>query len=125
MNIYFAQDNPELFKEVKETIENNLKNTNVMSCSIEMVKNGETKIDSSCVLMIDMDLPGKNTLEMLNEVKGRTNAPIVVMDDINNGPGRMVRALHLGAVDYVYKPIHPSRLISTVIIHLKEEKRVL
>ena len=122
MNIYFAQESPELFQKVKETVDKYLKNINIISCSLDMVVNGEVKSDSSCLLMMDLDLPGKNTLGFLNEIKSKTKVPIVVLDDMNNGPGRMVKALRIGAEDYLFKPIRDSQLIASIITNSKKIK---
>jgi len=122
MDIYFIEADLKLFQEVKEIVEKNLEHMRVIRCSTENILNGEVQTDSSGLLVMDLDLPGKNSISLFDEIRGKTSTPIVVLDDIKIGAGRVMKALRLGASDYLFKPIHDSRLIATIITHSKGER---
>jgi two-component system nitrogen regulation response regulator NtrX len=72
---------------------------------------GEQKID---LLLTDLRLPGKDGIALLEGVKGtHPDLPVVLM----SGHGTIeeaVKAIRLGAVDFVEKPFGPERLLVTV-----------
>jgi two-component system nitrogen regulation response regulator NtrX len=72
---------------------------------------GEQKVD---LLLTDLRLPGKDGISLLEGVKGtHPDLPVVLM----SGHGTIeeaVKAIRLGAVDFVEKPFGPERLQVTV-----------
>jgi two-component system nitrogen regulation response regulator NtrX len=72
---------------------------------------GEQKVD---LLLTDLRLPGKDGISLLESVKGsHPDLPVVLM----SGHGTIeeaVKAIRLGAVDFVEKPFGPERLQVTV-----------
>jgi two-component system, NtrC family, nitrogen regulation response regulator NtrX len=72
---------------------------------------GEQKID---LLLTDLRLPGKDGISLLEAVKGsHPDVPVVLM----SGHGTIeeaVKAIRLGAADFVEKPFGPERLQVTV-----------
>ena len=116
MDIYLIEDDPKLFRDFKDTIGKHLEHMRLIGCSAERLLDGEVRIESG-LLFMDLDLPGKNSLSLFDEIQGKTKIPIVVLDDIKIGTARIMKALRLGASDYLFKPIHDSRLIATIITH--------
>jgi two-component system nitrogen regulation response regulator NtrX len=72
---------------------------------------GDQKVD---LLLTDLRLPGKDGISLLESVKGsHPDLPVVLM----SGHGTIeeaVKAIRLGAVDFVEKPFGPERLQVTV-----------
>ncbi|HEV8128641.1 MAG TPA: response regulator, partial [Candidatus Eisenbacteria bacterium] len=72
---------------------------------------GEQKVD---LLLTDLRLPGKDGISLLEAVKGsHPDVPVVLM----SGHGTIeeaVKAIRLGAADFVEKPFGPERLQVTV-----------
>jgi len=72
---------------------------------------GDQKVD---LLLTDLRLPGKDGISLLESVKGTyPDLPVVLM----SGHGTIeeaVKAIRLGAVDFVEKPFGPERLQVTV-----------
>jgi two-component system nitrogen regulation response regulator NtrX len=66
------------------------------------------------VVLLDVRLPGRSGLEVLDEIRRRDpEIPVIVM----SGQGTIetaVRATKLGAFDYLEKPLDPERLLLTL-----------
>lgn len=62
------------------------------------------------LLLLDLQLPGIQGLEVLRRVKAaRLEVPVVVMTDTGS-VDTAVEAMHLGAVDFLAKPVSAGRL---------------
>jgi len=61
-------------------------------------------------VFLDVNLPGRNGMELLKEIRSRFPATRVVMVTGYASVDRAVSAMKLGAYDYVTKPFSPGRL---------------
>ena len=60
--------------------------------------------DPPAAVLLDINLPGPNGLQLLLELKSRPDAPIVFMVSVRAGEAEMLQAFSLGAADYISKP---------------------
>ena len=60
--------------------------------------------ESYALVMSDIQMPGRNGVELLREIRSRYSDTAVIMISGINRPQRIRDALHLGAVDYLTKP---------------------
>ena len=66
------------------------------------------------VLIVDLQMPGMDGLEMLDRLKSRKiRFPVVVITGFGN-ISIAVKAMRVGATDFVMKPWHNERLIGTI-----------
>lgn len=63
------------------------------------------------VIVLDLGLPDMDGTEVLLGLRGWCNAPVLVLS-ARDRPGDKVRALDLGAVDYVVKPFGMDELLA-------------
>lgn len=74
------------------------------------------------LILLDINLPGKNGLDFCKQVRQAVNCPIIFLtarteaDDILLG-------LNLGGDDYITKPFDIRELLSRVQAHLRRERR--
>ena len=75
------------------------------------------------VLIVDLMLPGRSGLEIIREVRRKYEMPIIVVsahsEDIDK-----IRALELGADDYMTKPFSPAELAARVRSHIHRYERL-
>lgn len=75
------------------------------------------------LILIDVMLPGMDGFELLKKLRDDTEIPMLMVsarsEDIDK-----IRALGLGADDYVTKPFSPSELVARVKAHLKRYQRI-
>ena len=73
------------------------------------------------VIIVDVMMPDGDTLDILPVLKRkRGNTPIIVMSAVNT-VNTAVRAIDVGAFDYLAKPFDLSKLVSTVNLALKSK----
>lgn len=94
-----------------------LKNLLATYSEIQIVgeaNNAETAIESikqlkPDVIFLDIQMPGKNGFELLEEISGLPEVVFVTAYDEH-----AIRAFEVNALDYLLKPVQPSRLAETV-----------
>jgi DNA-binding response OmpR family regulator len=78
---------------------------------------GETAGDYALVIL-DLMLPGAYGLDVLKHYRSQSDVPVVVLS-AKDDTGVKVRALALGADDYVTKPFWPEELLARVQARLR------
>lgn len=76
------------------------------------------ELDGVALVILDLLLPGTHGLDILREIRGRTDIPFLILsarDDTHD----KVRALRLGADDYMTKPFWPDELVERVRARLR------
>ena len=84
------------------------------SCSVEATPDAEGALEfldtnSADLLILDLNLPGKDGYEVLEAVRRHDEQQFVLIvllsatDDLE----AKVRGLDMGAIDYLVKPVHP------------------
>jgi len=92
------------------------------------VANGEDGLDLAAeihpdAVVLDLGLPGMDGLAVLEELRERTNVPVIVVTG-QRTPDAIRRGLDQGADDYVTKPFSPSELAARVRAVLRRRHRV-
>ena len=74
------------------------------------------------VVVTDLRMPGINGLELLERVKARSDADVMVMTGYS-GDVTFEEAVEKGAADFVHKPLHPRELLLRLKRILKERRQ--
>jgi len=79
--------------------------------------------DSFDIVLLDMDMPNVNGMDILNDMRGRgLDIPVVVLTGVSD-VDLAVRAMKLGAFDYLIKPVDDDNLLE--VLNNAMEHRVL
>jgi two-component system response regulator MtrA len=70
------------------------------------------------LLVLDLMLPGASGLDILKAWRAKSDAPVIVLS-AKQDAGVKVRALELGADDYLVKPFWPDELKARVLARLR------
>ncbi|MFN0244788.1 MAG: response regulator transcription factor [Planctomycetota bacterium] len=70
------------------------------------------------LVILDLNLPGAFGLDVLRHVRSQSDVPVIVLS-AKNDTAVKVRALELGADDYVTKPFWPEELLARVTARLR------
>jgi len=70
------------------------------------------------LVILDLMLPGLHGLDMLKQLRTHSDLPVLVLSARNETPDK-VRALQLGADDYMTKPFWPDELLERVRARLR------
>ncbi len=75
------------------------------------------------IVLLDMDMPNVNGMDILNDMRGRgLDIPVVVLTGVSD-VDLAVRAMKLGAFDYLIKPVDDDKLLE--VLNNAIEHRVL
>jgi two-component system nitrate/nitrite response regulator NarL len=66
------------------------------------------------VVVLDLEMPGLNAIEVINELAKYPSSPAVVICSIENDPDIVEAARKAGALGYVFKPRITQDLIAAV-----------
>lgn len=73
------------------------------------------------LLLLDINLPGKNGVEICEEIRKTSLVPIIVVSARESEDDK-VRLLELGADDYVAKPFSPRELVARIMAVAKRSE---
>lgn len=71
----------------------------------------ETSFD---LVLLDLHLPGQSGIDFLEWIKEEPYPPVVLVVSGQSDIPTALKAIKLGAIDYLEKPVHPEKLISSV-----------
>ena len=74
---------------------------------------GKRVWEYSDLVLLDLGLPGMSGLEVCEKIRAESNLPIIVLS-IKNAEHDKVRALDLGADDYVSKPFGINEVLARI-----------
>jgi len=111
MKILIADDDPQLLRALRITL--TAKGYEIITAS-----NGEEAISLAAderpdVLLLDLGMPRFDGLEVIQAIRGWSDAPILVVSG-RTGAGDKVEALDAGADDYVTKPFLVEELLARI-----------
>jgi two-component system, LuxR family, response regulator FixJ len=121
-NVFFVDDEP----KVRHAVAIILKR---LPCQVSCFANGPDCLKALCLqdcdlLITDVNMPGMDGLELLNEAKRlRPLLPVLVVTGYGDIP-LAVRAMKTGALDFIEKPLKFNTFIPFVESALKQGSRV-
>jgi DNA-binding NarL/FixJ family response regulator len=88
-------------------------------CCVGSFRNAETALkhfaaDPPDVLLLDLELPGRNGLEVIAEMVARWPKLAIIILTIHDECAKIFTALEAGAIGYLGKPVSPVRLLEAI-----------
>jgi two-component system OmpR family response regulator len=110
MRVLLVEDDP----MIGDAIQGALKDA---SYAADWVKDGQTALSTlGCqhydLVLLDLDLPGKDGLEVLASISGKDNPVPLLIITARDGLNDRLRGLDGGADDYVSKPFQMAELLA-------------
>ena len=110
MRVLLVEDDP----MIGEAVQGSLKDA---SYAADWVKNGQTALTALAaqhydLVLLDLGLPGKDGLAVLQGLRARGNAVPVLIITARDGLDDRLRGLDGGADDYVLKPFEMAELLA-------------
>jgi DNA-binding response OmpR family regulator len=120
--ILIAEDEPRIVAFIEKGLRANGFTTVVATNADEVISMALG--DNFDLLLLDLGLPGKDGLSVLEELRGQgATIPIIILtarDDIND----KVAGLEGGADDYMTKPFRFEELLARIRLRLRSQQRV-
>jgi DNA-binding NtrC family response regulator len=107
-----ADDDPDIRDILSDTL-------NSVGAKVTAVTNGQeclerVETDIPDVLLLDIELPGKNGLAVLKELRSRQSNTSVIMITAYGSIDRAVEAMKEGAFDFITKPFDLDHIVMVV-----------
>lgn len=119
--ILVIEDDPAIAELQKDYLDVNDFDTDICTDGLKGLE--QVKTLSYDLILLDLMLPGLSGLDLLRQVRGITDVPILIVsakrEDIDK-----IKGLGLGADDYVTKPFSPGELVARVKAHLSKMERM-
>jgi DNA-binding NtrC family response regulator len=118
--ILVVDDDPDIREVLKDRLES-------LNYRVLVASSGEEGLEivekqSPQMLLLDIEMPGMDGLEVLKEIRGRRIDVTVVMITAYATIERAVRAMREGAYDFIPKPFEPEHIALTVEKALERER---
>ncbi|MDA8104096.1 MAG: response regulator transcription factor [Betaproteobacteria bacterium] len=110
MRVLLVEDDPMIGEAIQEALKD-------VSYATDWVKNGQTALNTlACqnydIILLDLGLPGKDGLEVLNVIRARDNPVPLLIITARDGLDDRIRGLDGGADDYIRKPFEMAELLA-------------
>ena len=97
--------------------------------SVTTSQDGETALESLKdsafdVIILDLNLPGMDGLDVISEVRAQSQVPVIVVSARTDGKDR-IDAFERGADDFLTKPFLPKELLARMNVCLRRTRRVI
>ena len=115
MKVLLVEDDQALGSQVVEHIEG-------IGCEVEWLQDGDqarrVAAESYALIVLDLMLPGTYGMDLLKVYRSQSDVPVLVLSARQDTADK-VRALKLGADDYLTKPFWPEELVARVRARLR------
>ena len=122
--ILAVDDEPQICEMLKDFLEDS-DEFRVITCSDTSQVLPLVQRESPDLVTLDMNMPGKNGMELLEEIKSYDDDIAVIMVTANRDVQTAIQAVRLGAYDYIVKPMSVAEVILAANRALEHRKLVL
>jgi two-component system KDP operon response regulator KdpE len=118
--VLVVDDEPALLRTVSA-------NLNRRGFRVDLAQNGEQAIaraeEHPDLIVLDLGLPDLDGLDVIRQVRARSDTPIIVLS-ARDTEREKVRALEIGADDYLTKPFGVDELVARVRVALRHAAHI-
>lgn len=114
--IVICDDEP----QIRKILSISLESADYKVIDVENGKDAITQIATSHpqLVILDLGLPDRDGLSVLKEIRTWTSVPVIILS-VKNSEEDIVKALDLGADDYLTKPFNTSELLARIRANIR------
>jgi two-component system, OmpR family, KDP operon response regulator KdpE len=111
IRVLVVDDEPQIRRALRVGLEHN-------DYAVILAENGDEGLDQAAaqspdIVILDLAMPGMDGFEVLRELRGWSPVPVIVLS-VREGEEDKIRALDLGADDYLTKPFSLGELLARI-----------
>ena len=118
--ILVVDDEPAIVRAVRANLDRHGFRVDTAASAQEAIEHAQTRPD---LILLDLGLPDGDGLEVIRVVRAQSNTPIIVLS-ARGAEREKVRALDLGADDYLTKPFGLDELYARIRVALRHSTRL-
>jgi FixJ family two-component response regulator len=119
--VYVVDDDPSVRKALTRFLESAGMEVSSYPCAADFLASEHS--DRPACLLLDIEMPGLSGLELQEELRHRDLAPAIVFISGHGTVPRSVRALKMGAVDFLQKPFDDEQLLAAIRQAIDKDSR--
>jgi DNA-binding response OmpR family regulator len=123
VRLLIIEDDPEVSRSLKTNLKAEGFTTDTASDGDKGLK--MAKIDDYSLIIMDLNLPGKNGDEICREIRDAGKTTPILMLTVNSEVNSKVQLLEYGADDYLTKPFALKELLARVRALLRRPKAIM
>ena len=123
VRLLIIEDDPEVSRSLKTNLKSEGFTTDTASDGDKGLK--MAKIDDYSLIIMDLNLPGKNGDEICREIRNAGKTTPILMLTVNSEVNSKVQLLECGADDYLTKPFALKELLARVRALLRRPKAIM
>ena len=120
--VYLVDDDPGVREAIEDLLSSHGFDVATFS-SASAYKAAIGKATGPACLVLDVELPDMNGLELQSELAGGQHPPIVFITGVGDIPSS-VRAIKAGAVDFLPKPFTPEQLLTAIEAAVQQHRQM-
>jgi two-component system KDP operon response regulator KdpE len=118
-HVLVVDDEPAILRTVRANLGRRGFEVDTATNAAEAIARADADPD---LIVLDLGLPDRDGLEVIRAIRERSNMPIIVLS-VRDSEREKVRALDLGADDYLTKPFGVEELVARVRVALRHSVR--
>ena len=119
MRLLIVDDDPDIIGSLKDLLTTEGISVDVITASSEAEARRIAETESIDIAMLDIRLGQKNGLDLVPLLKQRNKHIACLMMTAHRDVQYAVSAIRFGADDYLYKPLEPTHILSTIKRYMK------
>lgn len=118
--IVVIDDETQIRKILNITLEASEYNVVESDCAVDGII--QVAMSHPQLVVLDLGLPDRDGFSVIKELRTWTNTPIIILS-VRNSEEDIVRALDLGADDYLTKPFNTSELLARIRANIRRKQQ--
>ncbi|MFC2051711.1 response regulator transcription factor [Chloroflexota bacterium] len=113
MRVFIIEDNADVVEAISLCLQIRWPEVDISTGNLGVYGVEQARSQSSDIIILDLNLPDIDGLEVLRQIRSFSNIPIIIIT-VRGSEDDQAKGLEMGADDYIVKPFRPRDLVARV-----------